>query len=180
MTIDQIKEIVEDEIDDTVSDTSISAWVYMALVEISKLYGQIKEWSIAADADEFYDLPSDCLNTVGVYDGEGKDYFDYTISEFGQVLFDDEDTYNVQYFAMPAALPADSVAMLATTPAVHEIFHPTIIDWCKHKFWDKEADANGEESRFADKFKLSFYQQINDAALVLKNRSRKRSKIRRV
>lgn len=179
-TIGDIKAILENEVDDSVSEGSLSAWVYSALVEISKLYGRVAEDSTAAVADVFYDLPADHLATILIRDSEGKEYHDYTITEYGQIAYDKDDTYTMQYFAMPEPLPTEESELLDTIPAVHELFHVSIVDWCKQKFWDKESDADSEESRFADKFKISFYQQISDAAQVLKNRSRKRSKIRMV
>ena len=181
MTITEIRAILEREINDTVTALNIAAWVYSAMVEIAKQYGRIVEWSRVAVLDTLYDLPTDYLATSAVIDSEGEPYFDYEITEFGQISFEKADTFNVQYFAVPAALSTNEATMLATTPEVHELFHQAIVDWCKHKYWDKEASVLGVdpgESGFADKFKVSFYQQVAESVLVLKNRAHKKHRIR--
>lgn len=181
MTITEIKAILEREINDTVTNPNIAAWVYSALVEISKKYGRIVEWSQVAVVDTLYNLPADYLATSAIIDSDGEPYFDYEITEFGQIAFKKDDTFNIQYFAMPAALPTIEADMLATIPEAHLIFHPAIVDWCKHKYWDNEASVLGVdqgESGFADKFKMSFYQQVADSVLVLKNRAHKKRRIR--
>ena len=182
MTINEIKIILEREINDAVANPDIAAWVYSAMVEIAKEYGRIVEWELWAWSPS-HGLPADCLAISAVFDDEGEQYYDFTISEFGQISFEKVGTFKVQYFAMPAALPTVESTMLATAPEVHLIFHPAIVDWCKHKYWNKEASVLGVdpgESGFADKFKMSFYQQIATSALVLKNRAYKKRKIRMV
>ncbi len=183
MTITEIRAILEREIDDTVTAPNISAWVYSAMVEIAKQYGRIAEAQQVAVADTFYDLPNDYLATSTIRDSEGEHYFDYEITELGQIAFERDDTYDIEYFAMPEALPTVEATMLATVPEVHLLFHPAIVDWCKHKYWDNEASVLGVdqgESMYADKFKMSFYQQVAQSVLVLKNRARKKRKIRRI
>lgn len=183
MTITQIRAILEREINDTVTAPDMAAWVYSAMIEIAKQYGRIVEWSRVAVVGTLYDLPNDYLATSAIIDSDGEPYYDYEITEFGQISFEKADTFNVQYFAMPAALSTVEATMLATIPEVHLIFHEAIVDWCKHKYWDKEASVLGVdqgESGFANKFKMSFYQQVADSVLVLKNRAYKKRRIRMV
>ncbi len=180
MKISDIKATLEREINDSVTNANISSWVYSAMVEVSKVYGRITPWQQVALADTFYPLPLDYLATSTIRNSEGEHYFDYEITEFGEISFEDDDTYAIEYFAMPEALPTNEVTMLGVTPAIHALFHPAIVDWCKHKYWDTEADADAEESMNADKFKNSFYQQVTTAVITLKNRARKKRKIRRI
>ncbi len=175
MNVEQIIEQVKNEVDDTVSESAMATWIYDAMVEIATQYGKVTQWEIEAEKSVLVDLPSDYLITANVLDSDKREYSDYTITEYGQIMFPIDGTFTVTYHRVPEALPdAGSPGFKTAIPEVHSIFHSAIALWCKAEYWDKESDSDQIESGFSDKFRGRFYQKVMTGASTLKGRAFRR------
>lgn len=172
MNLRKIIDMVCDQVDDTIEDKHFVGWVHSAQVNIAKEYGRIVKWEVYALKNLEEPLPNNFLKLAEIYDDDGKEVNEFIITPDGHIAFKSEGLYYVHYHRTPDPPPDEEDDFFDDwEPECHEIFHPTIILWCKAEYWDLESDSDREESGFADKFRQRFYREVRDAAQLLEDRA---------
>lgn len=178
LTFAQIKQMYEDDIGLSMDARKLAGWVYLAEIEIAKLYGAVTEKSYtSSNANTWYDLPLDHIATAEVRDSEGDYYQDYEIDTYGRVRFDDDGDYTMLYHKIPAMIDyTDENAC----PSCHGLFHASIVQFCLGKYWETSSEGSTGEVRMASNYYQEFHRQINETATILKRRVFRPRVIRKV
>lgn len=148
---------------------NLAALIDEAQIEIAKRYGTIlREEYYSVEKGEEHSLPSDHLQTEEVRDKDNSISYDYEITPDGSIMFQADGDFVLIYTRVPVLIDSDDND---SVPDVHPLFHSMIVQYCVAKWWEDRSEGIPAEEAKSDRMLREFYQKVDEAAHVLRQRA---------
>jgi len=143
---------------------------------------------VVAGPRSFIDLPDDFIKENEVVRVEHNIITrDYVINSNRQIMFVHPGGYQVNYQSLPWNVFREDVELSEyyfpthshpteqsyevkhkeLSLPIHYLFHPALILWCKHKYWEREADASPGEVQLSENYWHKFHRKVRDTSVKL-------------
>ena len=169
LTFGDIMQTYQEETGDKQTDARVLAgWLYEAENVVSQRYGQVKESNIeCTDKNIGYPLPPDLVEMIEVK-LNGEHYYDYEITETGNIFFDKTGTFSLHYHGVS---PKIDYTDTGAYPACHVLFHAWLPTYLVGKYWHTTSEGISGEVRMAAGYFQTFYDMVESIANKLKRRA---------
>jgi len=148
---------------------------------------------IQSQVKRFVSLPEDFIKENEVVMVEHNQRTGtYVINSLRQIMFPIAGNYQINYQSLPYNVFREDVEVndyyfpthfLSSEEEskidykklllpIHYLFHPAMLLWCKHKYWEWESDASPGEVQHSENYLNKFYRKVEQIAAKLRTQKK--------